>query len=54
MLLPNSNLIVGEQSLVFVQLNMENDGLNTFIPYDDPIYYALRPKIGLEKRFDLW
>jgi uncharacterized protein (DUF1501 family) len=45
----SSNLIVGEQSLVFVQLNGGNDGLNTFIPFDDPIYYALRPKIGIEK-----
>jgi uncharacterized protein (DUF1501 family) len=42
-----SNLLVGEQCLVFVQLNGGNDGLNTFIPYDDPLYYALRPKIGI-------
>ncbi|MFT7351736.1 MAG: hypothetical protein ACI9XR_001495 [Flavobacterium sp.] len=42
-----SNLVVGEQCLVFVQLNGGNDGLNTFIPYEDPLYYALRPKIGI-------
>ena len=27
-----SSLIVGEQCVVFVQLNGGNDGLNTFIP----------------------
>src|SRR5688572_4075856 len=44
-----SNLIVGEQCVVFVQLNGGNDGLNTFIPYDDPLYYDLRTKIALNK-----
>jgi uncharacterized protein (DUF1501 family) len=48
-----TNLIIGEQSLVFVQLNGGNDGLNTFIPYDNPLYYALRPKIGIDKDFVL-
>ncbi|MBE8727179.1 DUF1501 domain-containing protein [Flavobacterium hungaricum] len=43
------NLIVGEQRVVFVQLNGGNDGLNTFIPYDDPLYYDLRTKIALNK-----
>lgn len=43
------NLIVGEQCIVFVQLNGGNDGLNTFIPYDDPLYYDLRTKIALNK-----
>ena len=57
LLLPNflfsygsqKNLIIGEQCLVFVQLNGGNDGLNTFIPFDDPLYYDLRPKIALSK-----
>jgi uncharacterized protein (DUF1501 family) len=44
-----SNLVVGEQCLVFIQLNGGNDGLNTFIPFDDPLYYDLRPKISLSK-----
>lgn len=44
-----SSLIIGEQCLVFIQLNGGNDGLNTFIPYDNPLYYDLRPKIALSK-----
>ncbi len=43
------SLVIGEQCLVFIQLNGGNDGLNTFIPYDNPIYYDLRPKIALSK-----
>ncbi|KQB43185.1 Twin-arginine translocation pathway signal sequence domain protein precursor [Flavobacterium daejeonense] len=57
LLLPNflfsyasqKNLIIGEQCLVFVQLNGGNDGLNTFIPFDDPLYHEYRPKIALNK-----
>jgi uncharacterized protein (DUF1501 family) len=43
------NLIVGDQCVVFVQLGGGNDGLNTFIPFDNPLYYDLRPKIALSK-----
>lgn len=57
LLLPNflfsygsqKNLIIGEQCLVFVQLNGGNDGLNTFIPFEDPLYYDLRPNIAISK-----
>lgn len=57
LLLPNflfsygsqKNFVIGEQCLVFVQLNGGNDGLNTFIPFEDPLYYDLRPKIALSK-----
>ncbi|MEC4048537.1 DUF1501 domain-containing protein [Flavobacterium sp. SUN046] len=42
-------LITGEECLVFIQLNGGNDGLNTFIPYDNPLYYEMRPKIALSK-----
>jgi uncharacterized protein (DUF1501 family) len=44
-----SNLVIGEQCLVFIQLNGGNDGLNTFIPYEDPLYYEYRTKIALSK-----
>jgi uncharacterized protein (DUF1501 family) len=44
-----NNLVVGEQCLVFIQLNGGNDGLNTFVPYDNPLYYDLRTKIALNK-----
>jgi len=43
------SLVIGEQCLVFIQLNGGNDGLNTFIPYEDPLYYEFRTKIALNK-----
>jgi uncharacterized protein (DUF1501 family) len=44
-----NSLVVGDQCLVFVQLNGGNDGLNTYIPYENPLYYDLRTKIALNK-----
>ncbi|WP_298394973.1 DUF1501 domain-containing protein [Flavobacterium sp.] len=44
-----NSLVVGEQCLVFIQLNGGNDGLNTFIPYENPLYYDLRTKIAIDK-----
>ncbi|WP_316633268.1 DUF1501 domain-containing protein [uncultured Flavobacterium sp.] len=44
-----NNLVIGEQCIVFVQLNGGNDGLNTFIPYDNPLYYDYRTKIALNR-----
>ena len=41
--------VFGEQCIVFIQLNGGNDGLNTFIPFEDPLYYNLRPKIAISK-----
>jgi uncharacterized protein (DUF1501 family) len=43
------SLTFGEQCVVFIQLNGGNDGLNTFIPFEDPLYYNLRPKIAISK-----
>ena len=43
------SLIIGEQCLVFIQLNGGNDGLNTFIPFQDDWYYQSRPNIAISK-----
>jgi uncharacterized protein (DUF1501 family) len=43
------SLVIGESCLVFIQLNGGNDGLNTYIPYDNPLYYELRTKIAISK-----
>ena len=32
--------------LVVVQLSGGNDGLNTVVPYADPLYRQLRPQLG--------
>lgn len=43
------NLSAGDSCLVFIQLNGGNDGLNTFVPYQDDLYYHYRPNIALSK-----
>jgi uncharacterized protein (DUF1501 family) len=35
--------------VVLVELKGGNDGLNTLVPYADPAYYALRPKIAIAR-----
>jgi len=38
-----------DRVLVLVELKGGNDGLNTVIPYADPIYHRLRPNLGIER-----
>ncbi len=37
------------RTLVFLHLNGGNDGLNTVIPYKDPMYRALRPSLAIDR-----
>ncbi len=36
-----------KRTLVLVELNGGNDGLNTVIPIEDPLYAKLRPRLGI-------
>lgn len=38
-----------DRLLVLVELKGGNDGLNTVVPYADPAYAALRPRLGLRR-----
>jgi uncharacterized protein (DUF1501 family) len=40
---------LNSERLIFIQLNGGNDGLNTFIPFDDDLYKFYRPTISYSK-----
>lgn len=39
----------GQKTLVVIQLSGGNDGLNTIVPYNNDLYYKLRPQLALSK-----
>ena len=49
-LMPHASLWAKQNKakyLLMVEFNGGNDGLNTIVPYRDPVYKQLRPRIGL-------
>jgi uncharacterized protein (DUF1501 family) len=44
-----ANTALPDRLLILVELKGGNDGLNTVVPYGDPRYAALRPRIGLAR-----
>ena len=39
----------GDKKLIVIQMSGGNDGLNTIIPYQNDIYYKLRPSLAIKK-----
>ena len=39
----------GRRYLVLVELNGGNDGLNTIVPFQDPGYYRMRPRLAIPR-----
>lgn len=45
----NPILVNSQNILVVIQLSGGNDGLNTIVPYNNDLYYKLRPQLALPK-----
>ena len=50
----NSNIGIQKQKvLVSIEMRGGNDGLNTIIPYRNPIYFSKRPNISIHNSLKL-
>ncbi|CAA6604180.1 conserved exported hypothetical protein [Rhodospirillaceae bacterium LM-1] len=38
-----------DRTLIMIEFNGGNDGLNTVVPYDEPLYAQLRPKLAIPR-----
>ncbi len=45
----NPDEISGYKNVIIIQLSGGNDGLNTVVPFNNDIYYKLRPTLGIKK-----
>ncbi|MBE3559528.1 MAG: DUF1501 domain-containing protein [Ktedonobacteraceae bacterium] len=45
-----ASLAAGDRTLIVVQMAGGNDGLNTVVPYTDPLYRKMRPTLALSEK----
>ncbi|MEO1054160.1 MAG: DUF1501 domain-containing protein [Bacteroidota bacterium] len=44
-----NSILASEKILVVIQLSGGNDGLNTIVPFNNDLYYELRPQLAIDK-----